>query len=71
VGTTRMADNVMTLPAQTLRVALVGCGRISAYHLAALKEIAGVEVVAVCDTNPAIARECATLHEIRACHTDM
>jgi nucleoside-diphosphate-sugar epimerase/predicted dehydrogenase len=71
VGTTRMADEVMTLPGQTLRVALVGCGRISAYHLAALKDVPGVEVVAVCDTNPAAARECATLHGIRGCHTDM
>src|SRR5688500_7671590 len=66
-----MVDKVMNLPGKTLRVALVGCGRISAYHLAALKEIPGVEVVAVCDTNPAAARECATLHGIRGCHTDM
>ncbi len=71
MGTTRMADSVMAPPGQTLRVALVGCGRISAYHLAALKEIPGVEVVAVCDTNSAAARECATLHGVRGCHTDM
>ncbi|MEK9967731.1 MAG: Gfo/Idh/MocA family oxidoreductase, partial [Ferrovibrio sp.] len=33
-----------------LRVALIGCGLISLYHLRAWKS-AGVEIVAVCDTD--------------------
>jgi nucleoside-diphosphate-sugar epimerase/predicted dehydrogenase len=56
---------------RTFRVALVGCGRISAYHLAALKDIPGVEVCAVCDLDQQAAQECATLHGIRGCYTDM
>ncbi len=37
-----------------IRFALVGCGRISANHIEALKRHAGrAELVAVCDTNPA------------------
>jgi UDP-N-acetyl-2-amino-2-deoxyglucuronate dehydrogenase len=44
-----------------LRFALVGCGRISANHIAALREHqARAELVAVCDTNPsALAQACA------------
>ncbi|BDZ49361.1 dehydrogenase [Frondihabitans sucicola] len=34
------------------RVAVIGCGDISALHLAALDVIPGVELVAVCDTDP-------------------
>ncbi|WP_447942707.1 Gfo/Idh/MocA family protein [Microbacterium aurum] len=39
----------MTSP---LRVAVVGCGDISALHLAAIEECADAELVAVCDTDP-------------------
>jgi nucleoside-diphosphate-sugar epimerase/predicted dehydrogenase len=56
---------------QQFRVALVGCGRISAYHLAALRAIPGVDVVAVCDLDERVARECATRNGIRGCYTDM
>ncbi len=34
---------------KTLRVALIGCGRIAGHHCRAIKEIAGVELAAVCD----------------------
>lgn len=61
----------MTPERRTLRAALVGCGRISAYHLAALKNIPAVEVVAVCDLDERTARECATRHAIRGCYTDL
>jgi ornithine cyclodeaminase/alanine dehydrogenase-like protein (mu-crystallin family) len=40
-----------------LRVALVGCGRISAYHVAALTALRDVEIVAVCDVDEKSARE--------------
>ena len=53
------------------KVALVGCGRISAYHMAALKDVPGVEVVGVCDLDERAAREFATLHGIRGCYTDL
>jgi nucleoside-diphosphate-sugar epimerase/predicted dehydrogenase len=65
-----VTDEVMTSEAKSLRVALIGCGRISGYHVAALKAIPGVEIVAVCDLDETIARETATRHEIRGCYTD-
>jgi 2-alkyl-3-oxoalkanoate reductase len=52
------------------RVALIGCGRISVYHIAALKEIVGVDLVGVCDLDAGAARACATEHGIRGCYTD-
>lgn len=66
-----MASDGVASEVKGLRVALVGCGRISAYHLAALKNLRGVEVVAVCDLDDRVARECATRHGIRGCYTDM
>jgi 2-alkyl-3-oxoalkanoate reductase len=53
------------------RVALVGCGRISTYHLAALRQMEGVEVVAVCDLNERLARQTASKHGIERCYTDV
>ena len=41
----------------SFRVALVGCGRISANHFEALSRIDGLDLVAVCDTVEARARE--------------
>lgn len=40
-----------------LRVGLVGCGVISANHIAALLEDEGVEIVALCDTKPEKAKQ--------------
>jgi UDP-N-acetyl-2-amino-2-deoxyglucuronate dehydrogenase len=37
---------------KTFRIALVGCGRISKNHLEAIDRIDGLELVAVCDTDP-------------------
>lgn len=37
---------------KTYRVALVGCGRISKNHFEAIDQIEGLELVAVCDTDP-------------------
>ena len=54
-----------------VRVALVGCGRISAYHLAALQPLAGVEVVAVCDLDEKLARRTASQYGIPRCYGDM
>jgi nucleoside-diphosphate-sugar epimerase/predicted dehydrogenase len=66
-----MAGKVVTAEPKSLRVALVGCGRISGYHLTALKAIRGVEVVGVCDLDERAARETASLHGIRGCYTEM
>jgi nucleoside-diphosphate-sugar epimerase/predicted dehydrogenase len=54
-----------------MRVALVGCGRISTYHLAALQALPGVEVVAVCDLDERLARQTATRYGIPRCYSDM
>jgi nucleoside-diphosphate-sugar epimerase/predicted dehydrogenase len=64
-------NDPMSDGARILRVALVGCGRISAYHVEALKALPGVEIVGVCDANNDAARACATLHGIRGCYTDI
>jgi UDP-N-acetyl-2-amino-2-deoxyglucuronate dehydrogenase len=45
----------MTPPA--FRVAFIGCGRISAHHFEALARIEGLDLVAVCDSVEARARE--------------
>src|SRR4051812_42417880 len=70
-GRSSMAGEAGRLEPKTVRVALVGCGRISTYHLAALKAIRAVEVVAVCDLNEGIVRETASRHGIRGCYTDV
>ena len=60
-----------TTQRERLRVALVGCGRISTYHIAALRALPGVEIVAVCDLNDRLARQVATRHAIPRCYSDM
>lgn len=49
--------------AETLRVALIGCGQIARMHLGALLEVPGLEVVAVCDRDEQRARATARLRE--------
>jgi nucleoside-diphosphate-sugar epimerase/predicted dehydrogenase len=58
-------------PERTTRVALVGCGRISTYHLAALHPLSGIEIVAVCDLDEKLARQTASRHAIPRCFSDM
>jgi nucleoside-diphosphate-sugar epimerase/predicted dehydrogenase len=65
-----MSGDVGSAEIRILRIALVGCGRISAYHVAALKALRGVEIVAVCDLDERVARETASRHGIRGCYTD-
>ena len=45
---------------KTFRVALAGCGRISKNHLEAIDQIDGLELVAVCDTDPERAERTGT-----------
>jgi UDP-N-acetyl-2-amino-2-deoxyglucuronate dehydrogenase len=65
-----MVSEAGALESRTMRVALIGCGRISTYHMAALKALHDVEVVAVCDLDERAARETAAFHGIRGCYTD-
>jgi UDP-N-acetyl-2-amino-2-deoxyglucuronate dehydrogenase len=44
------------MASQNFRVAVVGCGRISAYHLEAIARIDGLSLAAVCDIDEARAR---------------
>lgn len=55
--------------AEQLRVALVGCGLISLYHLRAW-QAAGAEVVAVCDLDPAKAKARASEFGVSRVHDD-
>ena len=41
----------MTAQERRLRLGLIGCGAIAKEHLAALRRISGIELVAVCDVN--------------------
>jgi 2-alkyl-3-oxoalkanoate reductase len=54
-----------------IRAALVGCGRISAVHIAVLKSLPGVDLAAVCDLNEQAAREQAARNNIPGVYTDM
>jgi nucleoside-diphosphate-sugar epimerase/predicted dehydrogenase len=58
-------------PEKNLRVAIVGCGRISAYHFAALAPLPGVEIVAVCDLDEKLARKTASRLGVQRCVSDM
>ncbi|MEO4045388.1 Gfo/Idh/MocA family oxidoreductase [Hoeflea sp. CAU 1731] len=55
--------------AERLRVALVGCGMISLYHLRAW-EAAGVDIVALCDTDIDNAKARAAEFGVSQVHTD-
>jgi nucleoside-diphosphate-sugar epimerase/predicted dehydrogenase len=66
-----MASAVGASGSKSLRVALIGCGRISSYHMAALRVLPDVDVVAVCDLDERTAREMASRHGVRGCYTDV
>ena len=53
------------------RAAIVGCGRISVHHIAALEDIDGVGVAAVCDLDESAARGRAGEHGIARWYTDV
>ncbi|HWN32929.1 MAG TPA: Gfo/Idh/MocA family oxidoreductase [Pseudonocardia sp.] len=58
----------MTSP---VRLALIGCGRIAQVaHLPALEKADGVELVALCDPNAAVAGAVARRYDVRSVHTD-
>jgi predicted dehydrogenase len=45
---------------------VIGCGDVSVVHLEAIKALADVDLVAVCDTDPAAAAAAADRHEVPA-----
>lgn len=53
-----------------LRAAIVGCGRISDHHIAALKTVPGLSIVAVSDLDEGMARLRAERHGIIGVYTD-
>ncbi len=54
----------------TFRTALVGCGRIFSTHVAALKELPDVEIIAACDLNETLVCQRAIQHGIGDVFTD-
>ena len=56
---------------KNFRTAIIGCGRISAIHIAALKKLKGVEVVALCDLDERLARTRASQNGIANVFTDV
>ena len=53
-----------------LRGALIGCGFFAINQIEAWREIAGAEIVALCDRDPARLREVGARFGIDACHLD-
>jgi len=53
---------------RNFRIALAGCGRISKNHFDAIDRVDGLELVAVCDVDPARAEQAATENRV-ACFT--
>ncbi|PRY44990.1 Gfo/Idh/MocA family protein [Umezawaea tangerina] len=57
--------------ADTVRVALIGCGRIAQVaHLPALEKADGIDLVAVCDPSGGVARAVARRYGVPSAHTD-
>jgi predicted dehydrogenase len=54
-----------------LRVGVIGCGRIATNHVAALRRIDGVAVVAVADIDEERANTFASLHGVPSAYTDI
>lgn len=50
----------------TLKVGIVGCGKIAGNHARALQQVPGVEVIGCCDPDLGRAQEFAALHGIPA-----
>jgi UDP-N-acetyl-2-amino-2-deoxyglucuronate dehydrogenase len=50
---------------KSFRIALLGCGRISKNHFEAIDKIEGLDLVAVCDSDPERAKEAGTRWSVR------
>src|SRR5690348_10173768 len=54
-----------------LKVAIVGCGKIADAHASQIRRIADCEIVAVCDTEPLMARQLAERFRVPRYFTDL
>jgi len=54
-----------------LRVAIVGCGKIADAHVAQMRRIKGCEIVAVCDSEPLMARQLYERFPVKAFYSDL
>ena len=54
-----------------LKVAIVGCGKIADQHIAAIRRIAGAEVVALCDSEILMARQLGERLGVKHCFADL
>ncbi|HMC25690.1 MAG TPA: Gfo/Idh/MocA family oxidoreductase [Candidatus Udaeobacter sp.] len=63
--------NTQPSTSRTLRVALVGCGKVADQHLAAIHRIPYCEVVSVCDCEPLMAKQIAQRFGIPNCFSDL
>ena len=50
-------NDAAILSSRDVRVALVGCGRISRNHSEAIERVEGLRLVSVCDSEEALAQE--------------
>jgi predicted dehydrogenase len=55
----------------TLRIGIVGCGKIADSHVEQVRAVGGAEVVAVCDREPLMAEQLAARMGIPATHSDV
>ena len=49
---------------KTLRIGIVGCGKIADGHAEVLEHLAGAELVAVCDREPLLAEQLLAKDEL-------
>src|SRR5262245_50373864 len=54
-----------------LKVAIVGCGKIADAHAFQIQQIAGCEIVAVCDKEPLMAKQLAERFRVKQIFTDL
>ena len=56
---------------RTLRIGIVGCGKIADQHVAAIQRVSDCEVVALCDQELLMARQLGERCGVTACVTDL
>jgi len=56
---------------KTLRVAIVGCGKIADYHATAIQRIKGPRIVAICDREPLMAHQFSDRFGVAQCFSDL
>ncbi len=55
----------------TLRVAIVGCGKAAENHVAEIKKLPNISLIAACDSEPLMAEQFALRHGVQACYSDL